>query len=184
MSYLTVSPDLMATAAASLEEIRSAIGAASAAATLPTTGLAAAAADEVSEAVAALFGTYGAQYQTVVGQVGSLQQQFAQKVAAGALAYAQTESAIQSLLTGSGGIGTAAAVNNLILGASGYPIPSQEYIDGIPALFGFPAGLNIGINTPEGLYPLTGVKSLTFDVSAAQGVQILNNAINSAIAST
>lgn len=183
MSYLTVSPDLMATAAASLEEIRSAIGAASAAATLPTTGLASAAADEVSEAVAALFGTYGAEYQAVVGHVGSLQQQFASKVAAGARAYAQAETAIQSLLSGGGGAGTAAAVNNLILGASGYPIPSQEYIDGIPALFGFPAGLNIGINTPEGLYPLTGVKSLTFDVSAAQGVQILNNAINSAIAS-
>ena len=65
MSYLTVQPDLIATAAANLEEIRAAIGAASAAATAPTTGLAAAAADEVSEAIATLFGGYAREYQAV-----------------------------------------------------------------------------------------------------------------------
>ena len=36
--------------------------------------------------------------------------------------------------------------------------------------------------TPEGLYPLTGVKSLTFDVSVAQGVQILDSAIKNTLA--
>jgi len=39
------------------------------------------------------------------------------------------------------------------------------------------------IATPEGLYPLTGINNLTFDVSAAQGVTILDGAIRSAISS-
>ena len=37
----------------------------------------------------------------------------------------------------------------------------------------------MGVNTPEGLYPLTGVKSLTFNESVSQGLTILNNAIQS-----
>jgi hypothetical protein len=73
-------------------------------------------------------------------------------------------------------------VTTLVLGASGYPIPSQEYIDGIPLLYinpFYPSGINVGVNTPEGLYPLTGVNSLTFDQSVSQGLTILNNAIHS-----
>ena len=37
--------------------------------------------------------------------------------------------------------------------------------------------------TPEGLYPLTGIKDLTFDVSSARGVTILDQAIKAALAS-
>ncbi|WP_236980009.1 MULTISPECIES: PE-PPE domain-containing protein [Mycobacterium] len=69
------------------------------------------------------------------------------------------------------------------MGASGYPIPIQDYIQGIPPLFidpFFPGGVNLGVNTPEGLYPLTGIKDLTFDVSAARGLTILDNAITAA----
>ncbi len=40
----------------------------------------------------------------------------------------------------------------------------------------------MGLNTPEGLYPLTGVKDLTFDVSSARGVTILDQAIKAAFA--
>ncbi|MGO9385581.1 MAG: PE-PPE domain-containing protein [Mycobacterium sp.] len=73
-------------------------------------------------------------------------------------------------------------IYTLVLGASGYPIPSQEYIDGIPPLYANPfwgTGTNIGINTPEGLYPLTGVMSLPLNTSLSQGLTILNNAIQS-----
>ena len=76
----------------------------------------------------------------------------------------------------------AGTINTLVLGASGYPIPSPEYIAGIPLKYIGPfygAGTNVGVNTPEGLYPLTGVKSLTFNQSVSQGVTILNNAIQS-----
>jgi hypothetical protein len=70
----------------------------------------------------------------------------------------------------------------LVLGASGFPIPTPPYIEGIPPLYIDPfygKGINVGVNTPEGLYPLTGVKSLTFDQSVSQGLTILNNAIQS-----
>src|SRR5208283_1534747 len=43
----------------------------------------------------------------------------------------------------------------------------------------YPSGINVGVNTPEGLYPLTGVMSLTFNQSVSQGLTILNNAIQS-----
>jgi PE-PPE domain/PE family len=76
----------------------------------------------------------------------------------------------------------AGTITTLVLGASGYPIPSQEYIDGIPLLYinpFYPSGTNVGVNTPEGLYPLTGVNSLTFNQSVSQGLTILDNAIHS-----
>ena len=76
----------------------------------------------------------------------------------------------------------AGTITTLVLGASGYPIPSPEYIEGIPKLYIDPfygAGTNVGVNTPEGLYPLTGVKSLTFNTSVSQGLTIVNNAIQS-----
>ncbi|OBK14158.1 PE family protein [Mycobacterium asiaticum] len=194
MSYVTVQPDLIATAAANLEEIRSVVTAAGAAATAPTTGLAAAAADEVSEALAALFGAYGRQCQAMIGQTTAFQAEFARIMAAGGLAYLESEvanaastalepiiSPIRSLLTNAAA--APAAAITLVMGASGYPIPIEDYIQGIPPLYidpFYPGGTNIGINTPEGLYPLTGIKDLTFDVSAARGLTILDNAINAA----
>ena len=44
----------------------------------------------------------------------------------------------------------------------------------------YTGGINLGINTPEGLYPLTGIKDLTFDISAARGLTILDNSIRAA----
>jgi PE-PPE domain/PE family len=188
MPSVIAQPQLMATATADLAEIRSAIGAANAAAAGPTTSLVAAAQDEVSAAAAALFGLYGKEYQAVLKQAATFHEEFAAALGAAGNAYAQAEAANAS------GIATAAAplvnalsdpartVTTLVLGASGYPIPSPEYIEGIPLLYinpFYPSGINVGVNTPEGLYPLTGVKSLTFDQSASQGLTILNNAIQS-----
>ena len=65
MEYLVTAPELLATTAADVGEIGSAITDANANAAGPTTGLVAAAEDEVSEAIAKLFGGYGQQYQAV-----------------------------------------------------------------------------------------------------------------------
>ncbi|OBK22166.1 hypothetical protein A5634_08340 [Mycobacterium asiaticum] len=194
MSYLSVQPDVISSAATNLAEIRTAVSAASAAASGPTTGLLSAAADEVSEAVAQLFGAYGAEYNAAIAKVGALQEEFARTLAAGGLAYLETEivnaasnalspilSPLKSLLS-EAATAPAAAIT-LVMGASGYPIPIEDYIQGIPPLYIDPfytGGINIGINTPEGLYPLTGIKDLTFDVSAARGLTILDNAITAA----
>jgi hypothetical protein len=212
MTSLLTQPQLIAAAATDVAEIRSTIGAATWAAGGPTTGLVAAAQDEVSAATARLFSSYAQEYQAVIKQAAAFHEQFTQALAAGGLAYAETEianaaaaskgalgSITQSLMGGNAAsatvaIGGAAApmitalsdpvgtVTTLVLGASGLPIPPPPYIKGIPPLYIDPfygAGTNVGVNTPEALYPLTGVKSLTFNESVSQGVTILNNAIQS-----
>ena len=176
MTGLIMQPELIATAATDVAEIELAIGAAKTAAAGPTTGLLAAAQDEVSATAAALFGEYGKGYQALLKQAEAFHEQFTSGLAAAANGYLQTE-ASNALTVLSDPAGT---ITTLVLGASGYPIPSQEYIDGIPKLYIDPfygAGTNVGVNTPEGLYPLTGVKSLTFNTSVSQGLTILNNDI-------
>ncbi|MGH3561403.1 MAG: PE-PPE domain-containing protein [Mycobacterium sp.] len=72
----------------------------------------------------------------------------------------------------------------LFVGPTGVPIPPQPYIDILNDLFVHcdpPACTPQGLATPEGLYPITGVKSLPLDASLAQGVTILNNAIGQQI---
>lgn len=194
MSYLTAQPDVITTAAVGLQQIRSSVGAASAAAAVPTTGVLAAAADEVSVAFSQLLNNFAAEYQAVAQQAQSFHAQFARTVAGGALAYAEAElvnaaatalnpilQPLKSFLTN---VAVApAAAFTLVMGASGYPIPVEDYIQGIPPLYIDPfytGGINLGINTPEGLYPLTGIKDLTFDVSAARGLTILDNSIRAA----
>ena len=71
MSLLVVAPDLLVSAAADLKGIGSALDAAHAAAAVPTTGLAAAGADEVSAAVAALFGGVGQEFQALNAQASA-----------------------------------------------------------------------------------------------------------------
>lgn len=65
MSYLVVVPELVAAAATDLANIGSSISAANAAAAAPTTALVAAGGDEVSAAIAALFGAHARAYQAL-----------------------------------------------------------------------------------------------------------------------
>ncbi|BDB39930.1 MULTISPECIES: PE family protein [Mycobacterium] len=87
MSYLAAHTDVIATAAVSLEDLQALIGAASSAASAPTTGLAAAAADEVSTAIANLFAANGRECQAVIAQATAFQSEFTRAMAAGGLAY-------------------------------------------------------------------------------------------------
>ncbi|HTM85473.1 MAG TPA: PE-PPE domain-containing protein, partial [Mycobacterium sp.] len=72
-----------------------------------------------------------------------------------------------------------------VLGGSGLPQPPQAYLDAVEKLYlashGF-TGTVQGLYTPEALYPITGVKSLPFDTSVAQGQDILEKAILNEIA--
>lgn len=72
MSYVIAAPEMLATTAADVDGIGSAIRAASASAAGPTTGLLAAAADEVSSAAAALFSEYARECQEVLKQAAGL----------------------------------------------------------------------------------------------------------------
>ncbi|ETW21876.1 PE-PPE domain-containing protein [Mycobacterium gastri] len=204
MTNVITQPQLMATAAANIEGIRSAIAEANAAAAAPTTGLVAAAADEVSAAAATLFGAYAQEYQAVIKQAAVFHDTFAQALAAAATAYTEAEAVNAAMVSGAlravtspiasllgGAPVTAAAVGGpaaapaalpipfdaLIMTGSGSPIPSLPYMQAVaPYISGTPNQL-LPLNTPEGLYPLTQIKDLPLTQSVTTGVQILDNAL-------
>src|ERR1700743_603225 len=95
MSFMFISPGALEAAAQELARIHSTISAADTAAA-SITQLAPAAADEVSAAIAELFGTYGQVYQSLIGQAGSFHSQFVQSLASGGNLYAAAESAANS----------------------------------------------------------------------------------------
>jgi hypothetical protein len=68
MSFVVAAPEQVQTAAQSLAGIRSMVGEASASAATPTTGMLAAAGDEVSAGVASLFNTFGQEFQPLNAQ--------------------------------------------------------------------------------------------------------------------
>ncbi|WP_186246114.1 PE family protein, partial [Mycobacterium simulans] len=91
MSFTTAVPDALVSAASDMAGIGSVLSAANAAAAGPTTALLAAAEDEVSAAVAALFGSHAQEYQTLSAQAAAFHQQFVRAVTSGAGAYASAE---------------------------------------------------------------------------------------------
>jgi hypothetical protein len=198
MTSLLTQPHLLTTAAADASAIGSAISEARATAAGPTTGVVAAAEDEVSAITARLFGAYGQEYQALLQQAAVFHDQFVATLAAAGNAYAQAEAEAASALGLTGGaaanpvfgaVTQAAdpAVNAiLIMTPSGIATPPTTYINNVVSRyltqFTLPAGVSpIAVTTAEGLYPITGVKDLTVDVSLARGVTALDNAINLAI---
>lgn len=93
MSYVVTVPDLLSSAATQLESIGSALQAAGTVAAAPTAAIAAAAHDEVSLALAALFAGHAREYQALSARMQGFHQQFVDLVAAGAGRYAAAESA-------------------------------------------------------------------------------------------
>ena len=197
MTSLVTQPQLMATAAADAAQINSAISAARAAAAGPTTGLVAAAEDEVSAMTATLFGAYGQEYQAILQQASVFHEQFVAALSAAGNAYTEAEAANATAISGAmgavtspiqslmgGGATAAQSTFTVVIGGSGNPIPVQPYINDVVSRFitssmgGFlpmlPSGTVQGLFTPEGLYPLLGVKELTLNQSLMEGVQILN----------
>ena len=177
MTNLLVAPEIVTTTVADIENIGSTISAASAAAAAPTTGLLAAAADEVSAAIANLFGTHGQEFQALVGQVEAFQTSFQQTLAAAANAYVQTEAASAAAIPP-----FAANLTSLFLGPTGVPIPSEGYVLRANELYVRSLNTLQALYTPENLYPITGVKSMTLNQSVVEGLTIMDNAITSQLA--
>ena len=98
MSFVIAQPELVATAATNLANIGSAITQANAAAAGQTTAVLSAGADEVSAAVAALFGAHAQSYQALSAQAAAFHEQFVQALSAGAGAYTSAEAASASPL--------------------------------------------------------------------------------------
>jgi PE-PPE domain/PE family len=104
MSFVIVGREALAATASDLTSLGSTISAANAAAAASTTGLLAAGADEVSAAIAALFGAYGQAHQALSAQAAAFHQEFVQALTAGAGSYAGADAAaassLQTLLDG------------------------------------------------------------------------------------
>ncbi|KBA62274.1 PE family protein PE1 [Mycobacterium tuberculosis M1559] len=192
LSYVFAQPSVLAAAATDLAGIGSAINQATAAVAAPTTGLAAAAADEVSTALATLFGAYGQQFQAISAQVAAFHNEFTQRLAAAANAFVNAEATNTSALVQEATAGlfkpTSPPVlppmfnqnTAIIMGGTGSPIPTPSYVNAITTLFIDPVVSNPVVKalvTPEELYPITGVKSLPFQTSVQLGLQILDGAI-------
>jgi hypothetical protein len=201
MTNLITQPQVLGAAAADASAIGSAINEAKAAAAGSTTGLVAAAEDEVSAITAQFFGAYGQEYQAMLQQAAAFHNQFAATLAAAGDAYAQAEAEAASALGLTGGASSSSAVTAvsnaadpavsqiLFLGATGLPNPTPSYINAAFSLYmnnpnntytanGSPlTPFFNAVTTAEGAYIFTGTKDLTYDISLARGVTSLNTQI-------
>jgi hypothetical protein len=107
MSFVVAVPDLVEVAAQDLAGIRSALDEVAEAIAAPTTGLPPAAADEVSTAIAALFGNFGKEFQAVNAQAAAFHNAFVNTMTGGAAAYVEAEVANGAALLFGGGSLTA-----------------------------------------------------------------------------
>jgi hypothetical protein len=191
MSYVVAAPDILGSAATDVEAISSAINAAGATAALPTTGLVAAAQDEVSAAIAKLFGIYGEHYQALLSQSALFHSRFSQALAAATNAYAHSETANTAALYDISGAVTPPIAQSspsdplhaLIMGGTNNPTPDPKYVESIFASYIAPnprySGASMkGLFTPEQFWPVTPqLGNLTFGQSVTQGVTLLNTAL-------
>ncbi|MBW0013286.1 PE family protein [Mycobacterium sp.] len=174
MSSVTVVPEYVKAAAGDLAHIGSTLGQANAAAATPTTSIAAAAADEISSEIAAMFGTYGQHYQALSAQAAAFHNEFVGLLNGGAASYISAEIAnAQQTLQGAIGGPAATAAN---LGANlpllgGVPTPSLPALPTPPTVGGL-TGLTSGLSgLTSGFNPsaLTGLTS-GFNPSALTGL--------------
>jgi PE-PPE domain/PE family len=184
MTSLLMQPQLVETAAADLAEIRSEISEAKAAAAGPTTGVVAAAQDEVSAAAAKLFGGYAQDYQAVLAQAAAFHEEFAAVLASAGSAYASAEAANASVIAAVQPTLQGTTIG-LFMGGSADPIPPPSYVTAmlnyVNHNFNVLPSNAFALFTPEGYYPLV-LKSLPLTPSISQGVQILDSAIKTTLA--
>ncbi|MEB3061551.1 MULTISPECIES: PE family protein [Mycolicibacter] len=93
MSFVTIQPEVLASAAAELQVIGSAVDAGTASAASPTTGVVPAAADPVSALVATQFALHAQAHQAISAQAAAIHQQFVSTMSTSADSYALTEAA-------------------------------------------------------------------------------------------
>jgi hypothetical protein len=174
-----VNPDVVAAAAPHLANIGATISDANAAAAASTTELLPAAEDEVSAAIAGLFGTYAQDFHALAAQAAAFHDRFAQAVNASAGSYVAAEGANAAALVQTAQqdlMGVVKAPAEALLGhpligtGSGMAVAAQQVV--VDAAGGI----------PENAYPFGGVKQLTFEQSVNEGLQILDPAIQQQLA--
>jgi hypothetical protein len=141
--FVIASPDALALASEDLAGIGSSIRSANFAAARSTTQIAAAAQDEVSAAIAALFGAHGQAYQAMSAEAAAFHSEFVNLMNAGAGAYLSTEiaNAEQALTNAVGApqalLGGGASLGSMLSGAARLPAAQTGFtVSLIPGLLG------------------------------------------------
>ncbi|WP_134435122.1 PecA family PE domain-processing aspartic protease [Mycobacterium tuberculosis] len=148
MSFVNVAPQLVSTAAADAARIGSAINTANTAAAA-TTQVLAAAQDEVSTAIAALFGSHGQHYQAISAQVAAYQQRFVLALSQAGSTYAVAEAAsatplqqIEQALLGVINTPTEALVGRKLIGDGAHGAPGTGQAGGAGGILWGNGGIN------------------------------------------
>ncbi|POX80238.1 PE family protein [Mycobacterium kansasii] len=114
MSFVIAAPELVQGAAHDLAGLRSSLAEAAAIAAGPTTGIAAAAQDEVSIAIASMFGNFGQEFQVLSAQAQAFHDRFVSLLNTGAGAYLSAEAAnVEQTLLGGGAGGVTQLLGNV-----------------------------------------------------------------------
>ncbi len=178
MEFLVTAPEILATTAADVGKIRSALTDANANAAGRTTALVAAAKDEVSEAIAKLFGGYGQQYQAVLAKAATFHDEFTRALGGAGSTYANAETTNAALLATEAP--QAQQIVALIMGGTWNPYPGPVYLNNVNLSYilpHFPGAIPLDQLTPEQFWPVAGTGE-TFGTSVAQGVSLLNKGIS------
>ncbi|MEE6178125.1 PE family protein [Mycobacterium sp. 050134] len=124
---MVTAPESVTSAAGTLASIGSSLQEATAGAAAHTTGVASAAADEISLAISELFGTYGQEFQALTAQATAFHDEFVRLLNGGAAAYvgAEVANAEQTLL-GNAGLGGAGSAGAMATGAAA-AVPGGAY---------------------------------------------------------
>ncbi len=165
MSFVVATPDLVEGAAADLAGVRSSLAEAAVTAAGPTTGIAAAAQDEISVAISALFGKWGQEFQALTAQAQAFHQQFVSLMNAGAGAYVGAEATNAAQVTEQvAGVGQAAAA----------AAPTQDFnlLDGILDIKTGPLGTLITIGTPRFAVPPVSVPGINLSAFGLPPISI------------
>jgi hypothetical protein len=122
MVFVFAAPEMLAAAATDVTGIGSWLSEAHSAAATPTTSLAAAAEDEVSAAIAAVFSGHGQQFQALSAQAKAFHGQFVQALNSAGSAYAAAEAANGSPLAAMVAGAQRLAVFSPVAAATGRPV--------------------------------------------------------------
>lgn len=206
MSFVMAFPELVGTAAADLASLESAISSANATAAASTSRVLAAADDEVSAAIAAVFSAHGAGFQALGAQAAAFHAEFVKTLNGSAGSYISSEAANVAALTASSAQTLQQDLSGtigLVMGPSGVPLPNYQD----PSYVAIADELYIHPNFPSTTYPNPyanglftpeyGIGSVPFSInyptatsgilagfpaintSVGQGMLILENAISS-----
>ncbi len=180
MSFVIVNPDVVAAAATDLANIGATISDANAAAAALTTEFVPAAGDEISAAIAGLFGTYAQDYHALAAQAAAFHARFMQAVNASAGSYLAAESAGATALFQTAQQDLLTVMNAPTEALLGHPLIGTG--TGTPTAASAAVEVSAAGAVPENAYPFGGVKQLTFTESVSIGLQNLDNTLQPYIA--